>query len=445
MYYIVVVISILCTLAMFKVNRQTKGAILITGTIVFTLVKIPVIPIHLANNMLCLCFLLSEIRYIHQYMLKQKKTPVTQLLKISIIAAFFCIITSPHIYNTPQTIRLFIQSELFFKYFAICYTFWAFSDEKSITTTIKYTTIAMVVLTILGILNFLTKSATFVNAATAGQISEMTGGLSYGDLYTYRDRFRVQSMFRNPFDYGYICVMMLLFHIHCFIKRQAQLPPFIIVCICCLFGIFTCGCRTIIFCAIITFGCYMLLAFKPKKYVKYGLITSLILIGAYLTIPYVQEQGNKMLTIFDDKSDVSGSSLEMRMIQYAAVFYHISDHEIFGRGYAYFTQDLGWGKGAEYLVDKDLYGLEGVTMNLLLERGFLGLICWAIFYIILINYFWKQRKSNKQVAALGLSITILYLCFANMTGELLSVYPTLLLLGYVISVIEEEKHITKQL
>ena len=38
--------------------------------------------------------------------------------------------------------------------------------------------------------------------------------------------------------------------------------------------------------------------------------------------------------------------------------------------------------------------------------------------------------------AFGISVVSSYLSFANMTGELLSVYPTLLLLGYVFKVID---------
>ncbi len=438
MYHLFVLLSVFCAFAMFKVKREVKGALLISGTIIFTLVNIPIIPVHSANAVLCLCFLLSEIRYIRKYLTTHRRTPIPLLLKISVISAFFCIITSPHVYDTFQNIRLFIQSELFFKYFAICYTAWALKDKSSIKVTLKYTSIAMIIITFFGILNFITKIAFFVNEATIGKVSEMMGGETIGNVYLQRERFRVQAMFANPFDYGYICVMMLLLHIHCFIEKRTKLRPFLIVCICCLFGIFTCGCRTIVFCAIVTFISYILLAFRPQKYVKYGLVGSLILIGAYLTIPYVQEQCDKMLTMFDEKSNVGGSSMEVRMIQYAAVFNHISGHEIFGRGYGYFTKDLGWGQGVEYLVDRDLYGLEGVTMNLLLERGFFGLICWLVFYIVLINYFWKHRKYNRQIAALGLSLTILYLCFSNMTGQLLSVYPTLLLLGYAISSIADK-------
>ena len=42
--------------------------------------------------------------------------------------------------------------------------------------------------------------------------------------------------------------------------------------------------------------------------------------------------------------------------------------------------------------------------------------------------------------AFGISVVSTYLSFANMTGELLSVYPTLLLLGYVFKVIDYNRN-----
>lgn len=44
--------------------------------------------------------------------------------------------------------------------------------------------------------------------------------------------------------------------------------------------------------------------------------------------------------------------------------------------------------------------------------------------------------------AFGISVLSVYLAFANMTGELLSVYPTLLLLGYVFKVIDNKRQST---
>lgn len=54
----------------------------------------------------------------------------------------------------------------------------------------------------------------------------------------------------------------------------------------------------------------------------------------------------------------------------------------------------------------------------------------------LVIYMFRNRKTSKQVTALGLSILAVYLSFANMTGNLQSVYSTLLQLGFSVETVE---------
>ena len=89
----------------------------------------------------------------------------------------------------------------------------------------------------------------------------------------------------------------------------------------------------------------------------------------------------------------------------------------------------------EYLVDQDLFGLEGVLMNYLLERGFLGICFYLFFYVYVLCFFYKHKSVDKNISALGVSILVTYLAFANMTGELNSVFPTLLITGICLKVL----------
>jgi O-antigen ligase len=75
----------------------------------------------------------------------------------------------------------------------------------------------------------------------------------------------------------------------------------------------------------------------------------------------------------------------------------------------------------------------------LLEQGIIGLVLWATFYSIIFFYFWKNRTKRKALTGLGASILILYLVFSIGTGELGSVYPTMLLLGMTMKMIESKK------
>ena len=130
--------------------------------------------------------------------------------------------------------------------------------------------------------------------------------------------------------------------------------------------------------------------------------------------------------------------MAMRMEQFDATLENIDEGKIFfGMGHGYFVNDLGWGENER--VDERLAGLESVIFNYLLERGIVGLTFWATFYILIFFYLKKHRSAYKSITGLGMSFLVLYLLFAIGTGELLSVYPTMLLLGYVFKAIEYDK------
>ena len=123
------------------------------------------------------------------------------------------------------------------------------------------------------------------------------------------------------------------------------------------------------------------------------------------------------------------------MSQYGYVLVYTEGHRLLGLGKGY------WGH--IYYEDQKsvegLLGIESVILSYFLERGIIGLILWAASYTILFVYFWRNREKRKVLTGLGASILTLYLFFSIGTGELGSVYPTMLLLGFVIKAIEYQK------
>lgn len=440
---IAIIAVLICCLLMFVVRREYKAGILIMGTIVFTVVSIPAVPFHNANILLPLSFLLSEVKHLNAMIRSTRGKLIWNLMGIAILLSVLTIIASPHL-RDAESLRIFVQGELFFKYFVLLYAFWAFSSEESIRPTLRITFYAMIVLTIFGILNSLTKSADFISVMMEGasKTTVSSNGEDAGQVYMTSSRFRVQAMFLSPFDYGYICVLMLLLHIYGFIHKYETKLKFLVVASCCIFGILSCGCRTNIFCALIGVSVFFLLAYKLGKSIRLSLLGIFLACISYMCVPAVQEIFDNMMTMFDKNSNVTGSSMELRAVQYAAVLYHIQDNPLLGCGYQYFLIDMGWGQGREFLLDSRLAGLEGVIMNYILERGFIGVFLYLLFYISILYYFYKNRKKASMTIALGISVLSAYLAFANMTGELSSVYPTLLLLGYVFKVIDNKRQST---
>ena len=430
MRIVAIIVTLVCCGLMFYVKREWKAAMLVMGAMTLTLVNIPVIPLHKANLLLQVAFLLSEWRDLPRYFNRLRYTPYLWIpLLIVTFSALLATLTSPY-----TGIKETLKSELLFKYFTLAYAFWAVKDEKSLKPILQVSLYCLIALTFFGALNYITKSAVFVNALTEGRTS-MYGDVALGDAYTESVRFRVQSMFNHPFDYGYICAAMLLLHLHGWYRHLESKRDFMIAIVCCSFGILICGSRTVWVSAALSIACYSMWAFQLSRNVIYGIVAMMLMILSYYTVPAVEEKVNQVTDVFVEDSETEGSSIQLRMIQYASVLIHIEGHEWLGLGKGYWEHT--------YTEDRasvsDLYGVESVILQTLLERGIIGLFLWAAFYTIIFLYFWRNRKRRKKLTGLGVSILSLYLFFSIGTGELGSVYPTMLLLGMTMKMIESKK------
>ena len=430
MMIIAIIVTLVCCGLMFYLKREWKAALLVMGAMTLTLVNIPGIPLHNANLLLQAAFLLSEWRDLPRYFNRLRYTPYLWIpLLIVTFSALLATLTSPY-----TGIKETMKSELLFKYFTLAYAFWAVKDEKSLKPILQVSLYCLIALTFFGALNYITKSAVFVNALTEGRTS-MYGDVALGDAYTESVRFRVQSMFNHPFDYGYICAAMLLLHLHGWYRHLESKRDFMIAIVCCSFGILICGSRTVWVSAALSIACYSMWAFQLSRNVIYGIVAMMLMILSYYTVPAVEEKVNQVTDVFVEDSETEGSSIQLRMIQYASVLIHIEGHEWLGLGKGYWEHT--------YTEDRasvsDLYGVESVILQTLLERGIIGLFLWAAFYTIIFLYFWRNRKRRKKLTGLGVSILSLYLFFSIGTGELGSVYPTMLLLGMTMKMIESKK------
>jgi len=430
MKIVAIIITLVCCCLMFVVKREWKVALLVMGAMTLTVVSIPGIPLRNANFLLQVAFLLSEWTSLPRYIKNLWRTPCLRnsLLLVS-VSALLAALTSPY-----TGIKEMIESELLFRYFALAYAFGAVKDEKSLKPILRISIYCLIVLTVFGAINYITKSADFVNAVTESRTS-MFKDVALGDLYTESSRFRVQSMFQYPFDYGYICVAILLLHLHGWYQHLESRRVFIIALVCCSFGIITCGCRVVLAGAIFSLACYSMWVFHLGRNVMLGMIAVILLIISYNTVPEVEAKVNQLTDIFAENSETVGSSIEMRMSQYGYVLINIEGNEWLGLGKGYWWHIYSENRKSV----QGILGVESVILSYLLERGIIGLVLWVFFYTIIFRYFKKNRRKAKALTGLGFSILTLYLVFAIGTGELGSVYPTMLLLGFVIKAIDSIK------
>ena len=429
MKIIAIIVTLVACCLMFYVKREWKAAMLLMGAMTLTLVEIPGIPLHKANFLLQVAFLLSEWKKLPQYFNRlQYITYIWIPLLIVSFSALLAALTSQYI-GLAETVK----SELLFKYFALAYAFWAAKDEKSLKPVLQVSLYCLIALTFFGVINYIDKSSMFVNALTEGR-ENRAYNVALGEVYTEKVRFRVQSMFKSPFDYGYICAAMLILHLHGWHRHLESKTAFVIALVCCSFGILMCGCRIVWVGAIFSIACYSMWVFHLSRNVMYGMIAMILLIMSYNAVPAVEDKVNKMTDVFVENSATGGSSIQMRMSQYAYVLIHVEGNEWLGLGMGYWSHIYAEDQSSV----EGLLGVESVILVYLLERGIIGLLLWATFYTIIFLYFWRNRKKRKTLTGLGGSILILYLVFSIGTGELGSVYPTMLLLGMVMKMIESK-------
>ena len=431
MKFVAIIVTLVCCCLMFFVKREWKAGILIIGAMTLTIVNIPGIPLHKANYLLQASFLLSEWNHLYYYFRSLWHTSYLRNLLLLVSGSTLLAAFTTQYVETNE----FLQSELLFKYFTLAYAFWAVKDEKSLKPVLQVSVYCLIVLTIFGALNYINKSAMFVNALTEGRTSNVIEGVALGDVYTESGRFRVQSMFKSAFDYGYICAAILLLHLHGWYRHLESKRNFVIALVCCSFGILMCGCRIVWVGTLFSIFCYSMWVFQMNRNVMYGMIAMILMIMSYATIPAVEDKVNKVTDIFVENGETSGSSIQLRMSQYMTVAIHMEGHEWLGQGKGYwehiYTEDQESVRG--------LYGVESVILQTLLERGIIGLILWATFYSIIFFYFWRNRTKRKAITGLGASILTLYLVYSIGTGELGSVYPTMLLLGISMKMLESKK------
>lgn len=126
---------------------------------------------------------------------------------------------------------------------------------------------------------------------------------------------------------------------------------------------------------------FMGIAFLPffnlknkKSYQLLFLILAIFIIGFQYIEPYL---GNIFSLFSSEKQDkVGGSSIAMRILQFAAGIFLVKDHFIFGLGIKSINQFIGKGYG--------ILGAESIWLNLLIERGLVGIIShfillWSVF------------------------------------------------------------------
>lgn len=418
-------------------KRPLKLAILIISVFLLKPISLGGSPFLASSNLLAIVFFISELKYFSKNVITIKQSHLLFFFIILIIPVFILWLHSPH-YSGLSGLTKIVLYEIITKYFALAYGIILLKERCDFRILINAIYWCIIILTVFGVVNLVFRQAFWLDWFIQGD---------WGEYYTQSDRFRVQSLFNNPFNYGFVCLLAFFMGLYAKLEKLISNNRWIVILFGSLFGIFMCGCRTIIICFIIMSLTYVSFHFNNKRVLGLSLSVVLLFLISYNTIELVHNSIDAALSVFDDSQNVSGSSIEMRQEQFSSVLYHIRNDFYYGKGYRYFYFDMGWSEMREGgVVDWSLHGLEGVYLNYLLERGIIGYLFYLLIWLLLIIYSLHSLILNKTAAVTALTIIIGYVTFAHMTGELGTAYATLLFVGIFLSLCKKKTtHIKTQI
>lgn len=248
------------------------------------------------------------------------------------------------------------------------------------------------------------------------EYAEIGGGRMFG---------RISSVFGHPMTYGLFLGMSLvyIYTIREHLKKCMQLFF--------LFGIvaaiFLCGIRSPIGALFATILAYLLLTHRIKSMFQVGIAG----IVGYLIITAVPDLNSYVESIFsDNKSQVAGSSFEMRLEQLQGCFREIRNNPLFGKGYGwtyYYEENYG-----DHPV---MLAFESLSYVVLCNSGYVGVVIWIVFlYKLFINT--KKIMYNQDLIICCLCLVVYYLAYSTITGEY--GYMKYLILFYTLILLEDK-------
>jgi O-antigen ligase len=221
---------------------------------------------------------------------------------------------------------------------------------------------------------------------------------------------RISGVFMHPMTNGvFLCIALIyiLFKILNVKKNRKKKVMFSILFLIIFMTIFFIGVRSAIGATILGLGLFILME-RKFKLILYVLVGGGLLFIIFKQIPGMEDL---ITSIFDSKSsNVSGSSIDMRISQFNGALNEIKNNLLFGKGYGW--TDYYKGLHGDHPI---LLAFESLVFIVLCDNGFVGIGIWIIMIILYYNIVKKHFKSNFSHIMLLLIAT--YIIYSVMTGE----------------------------
>lgn len=230
------------------------------------------------------------------------------------------------------------------------------------------------------------------------------------DLKTYTEAGdgrmfgRISSFFLHPMTFGLFLGMSLVYWIS--ISHSQRDKYFYLTIVLLSLNAVFCGVRSVIAALFIVGVIYVV--FERKIPVsKRTLVLFLVALVILSQIPYLQTY---IGSIFGGSNDeVSGSSLDMRLMQYLGCLDEFMDSPWIGKGYAWHKYYV-----STYGDHPILLAFESLVYVVLCDGGLMGVLIWCMF---MIGYMIAVKRGVKHDFTLFLMLIAFYISYSCITGE----------------------------
>lgn len=417
MGYIIILLILICGYNIIKNTGQKRLNWFICSIMLFSSSIIiwnkPQIPCH---RFFIICFWLSVLR---QKEYRLKSFPLKIPLIIYVIGFLIIGFNSPYLnifYKIYKPLALLLDT-----YLILLLTCYGIKNESFYSKAIVNT---LFFVTIYGVITFIIRSNPIQEF-----ISSTFGNSLLSDYY-WGERIRICSTWSHPISYGFIC-STLFYELLPFIRKRKVKILLLLLFI----NVLICGSRTSLAAFLLMGGIYIMFRYNISKSIIMALIIITLAIPVYLFVPIVQEKVDSIILTAKGEDNVQGSSLEMRDAQTEAALLITSEYPIFGHGYDYIQEGLGYGTD-NFKGDWRLLGFESYIYVILIERGFFGLVIEIIILLSILTYAYRKRKINRKDCSFIIACCIGYIFFSVSTGTLDTKIITLFMIGFSICKIQ---------
>ncbi len=215
---------------------------------------------------------------------------------------------------------------------------------------------------------------------------------------------RISSVFAHPMTFGLFLGFALLF----LYRNKEHISKWLlyVMSLAILTDVIVCGVRTVIV-ALLAIIPILLIELRKFKLVFILAIIGIILLGIFANHPPLS---NYLGSIIDDNSsNVSGSSLEMRISQLNGCFHEIQYSLLAGKGFGWTGYFLSQNEGHPTILN-----FESLIYVILCNSGIIGLFLWIYMSVKIIRFNDLYERSK---AVLLQSLLVFYLTYACITGD----------------------------